>query len=370
MSTEFITKDEPSQSDVGTPQGAEGEIRRDNGHPSPVPHPSLPDAPNALLNDAKPNWAVLGGLRFFLAFIVVVFHLVVMWKPFRGSGLINQFGANSAVCCFLLLSGFSIAHSIKERPDGFLARRFWRIYPVYLTCLCLSLLPLLVWDHEQKTLNGFLLQLPTPWQLFSHVVLLQPLLTRSFYIFNPSWTLGVEWSFYLLAPLFMRLPQRALQILIAVSMGVFTIMSQRVFFSEIGGLIPYAALLWIWLLGFYFVRFPYPYSGFFLMCVPLAILPRFANAPVGDFLWTSTVLLLLLGHKIQLSQRVDRLLLLLGDLSYPLYLIHVCSFTYCYYLFHTTNSYLFLIFAVLCSALVHYGIQVPIKHLKRKTPRI
>jgi peptidoglycan/LPS O-acetylase OafA/YrhL len=277
---------------------------------------------------SKPNWPLLAAWRFVLATIVVVFHLQVMYRStFRGSQFITNLGADHAVLCFLLLSGFSIAHSIKERPQGFIIRRMWRIYPVYLACFLLSLLPFAVWGPLQKTPGGFTLEPPSSFQAVVHLFIGQPLLSRSFRIFNPSWTLGVEWAFYMLAPLFLRAPRKAMQWIISISAIWFMIKVVRVGLPEATGPTPYLSLLWVWLLGFYIVRFDQKNAAFVLICVPLLIIPLYARAAQGAFLWTATVSLVFIGDKILLPTILSKLGQKLGDLSYSLYLIHVSAFT-------------------------------------------
>jgi peptidoglycan/LPS O-acetylase OafA/YrhL len=148
------------------------------------------------MSDAKTNWPLLAAWRFALASIVVVLHLQILWQAdFRGADTIMRFGAGEAVLCFLLLSGFSIGQSIKERPQGFIMRRVWRIYPVYLACLILSILPFVFWGPSQPTLGKYVMEAPSLTQIGVSLFIGQPLLTGAFRMFGPSWTLGVEWLF-------------------------------------------------------------------------------------------------------------------------------------------------------------------------------
>lgn len=322
------------------------------------------------MNESKPNWALLAAWRFVLASIVVVFHLQLMWgATFRGSDSIIKLGADNAVLCFLLLSGFSIGHSIKERPQGFVVRRMWRIYPVYLTCLLLSILPFVLWDKMPVTKLNDALVPPTAPQFLAHLFIGQPLLVRSFNIFGPSWTLGVEWGFYMLAPLFLKMSRLSMRWVIALSAVLFTTMVVRVPLPSISGPMPYLCLLWVWLLGFYIVCFDGKYSSFFLMCAPLAIIPRYAHQPLGAFLWTLTVALIYVGHRINLSPAVARFGQKLGDLSYSLYLIHVCASTYCVYYFHTAAPLPLLLAALAMSMAVHYCVELPVNHYRRVVVR-
>lgn len=322
------------------------------------------------MKDSQINWDLLAAWRFALASIVVVLHLQIVWQAtFRGADTITRFGAGEAVLCFLLLSGFSIGHSIKERPQGFIKRRVWRIYPVYFTCLILSILPFVFWGPSQPTLGRYVMEAPSWFQIAVNLVIGQPLLTHAFRMFGPSWTLGVEWCFYLLAPLFLKASRLTLRWLMGISALLFTLLAAKYELSALTSPIPYLCLLWVWLLGFYIVRFTESNMVVFLMCAPLIIIPRFSHQPQGAFLWTFTVVLIYFGHKVRLSERMAAVARKLGDLSYSLYLVHVCAFTYCYQLFHSANPALMLLCALAMSMAVHYGVELPVKHLQRSVAK-
>ena len=87
-------------------------------------------------------WGSLGWLRFGLAVIVACSHLrgfyaeyVTTWDPAR---ILGSFNGVAAVLGFLLVSGFSICHSLVQKPEGYVRRRFMRIYPLYLVAIVLS----------------------------------------------------------------------------------------------------------------------------------------------------------------------------------------------------------------------------------------
>lgn len=75
---------------------------------------------SALATSSASQWATLSGLRFFLAMVVVLGHFV----RFVGPDTINIFdstdtSSRSAVWGFFVLSGFSIASSLKEGVNSF-----------------------------------------------------------------------------------------------------------------------------------------------------------------------------------------------------------------------------------------------------------
>jgi peptidoglycan/LPS O-acetylase OafA/YrhL len=86
------------------------------------------------------NWALLGGLRFFLAFIVLTAHLG--WYLPKSDPFLkfDKFSPVVAVLGFLLISGFSIAASLNASPKGYYFRRFIRIFPLYIFSISISVL--------------------------------------------------------------------------------------------------------------------------------------------------------------------------------------------------------------------------------------
>lgn len=101
---------------------------------------------------------------------------------------------------FYALSGFLIVRVYHEQlrlDRGWLAKyftnRFARIYPVYFLLLTVAVLV----GHTQGT-----------WTLFANYTLLHALFPATHIVIAPSWSLTVEETFYLLAPVFMLLARR------------------------------------------------------------------------------------------------------------------------------------------------------------------
>ncbi len=173
-----------------------------------------------------PRVHLFESLRGLLAVWVIVHHAVLTsgldsdrW-PFPLS-LFGQGGY--AVDVFIILSGFVIFFLLDNETETygrFITRRVFRLYPVYLTSLLvsaplipfyLSTLKALPWWHPHTSLRiqHFSDTLQYYWaHFFSHVLMLHGLvpdrlLPSSDYAFvGPSWSISLEWQFYLVAPLF------------------------------------------------------------------------------------------------------------------------------------------------------------------------
>ena len=167
----------------------------------------------------------LEGLRGLMSFWVWISHVsTIATLPFdkhTGWGMILANG-EFAVGVFVILSGFviSLALDSPKAPtySGFLIRRGFRLFPIYLLSLYVSVLLLqpsmtalqqLPWDGPrtadrlvifQNTMDYF-------WShLFLHTALLHGIIpdkilpSTSFAFMGQAWSLTLEWQFYLIAP--------------------------------------------------------------------------------------------------------------------------------------------------------------------------
>ena len=168
----------------------------------------------------RDQWKILGGLRFLLAFIVVCGHLF-RFAPkdnainrFFISGA--EFDAVAAVICFLIISGFSIAHSIISKPEGFYFRRVVRIYPLYISAMVLTLVPFWFAGPVIQAYDGQFNQ-PGLANFIANLFFLQTFFADQLSGNGPLWTLAVEVFFYLLAPVFVRMRSWMLLLLVLIS---------------------------------------------------------------------------------------------------------------------------------------------------------
>ena len=164
----------------------------------------------------KQSLAALTGIRFLAAFYVFLFH-VNMRIPFtffhlRIQSIIKQ-GA-IGVNIFFVLSGFILTYSHYQKRIGyvdFIKKRFFRIYPGYITGLLLC----------------FFVSIPT-----LKVFTLDLFMIESYFPANAlqwfgaaAWSVSTEFFFYLLFPSLLRLLLLASQKRLAVLLVCFVLLS-------------------------------------------------------------------------------------------------------------------------------------------------
>lgn len=163
----------------------------------------------------------MGLLRTFYALSVVLYHA---WPA-----AFVFVGGQNAVQCFYIISGFLISYILVERRSyrslgAFYLSRYLRLYPVYILVAALSLAALLA-VHERSFLHVYqdspagavallvfsnLFLFGQDWVMFcavqNHALVLvtnfnhSEVLLWQGQIIHPSWTLGIELSFYAIAP--------------------------------------------------------------------------------------------------------------------------------------------------------------------------
>jgi peptidoglycan/LPS O-acetylase OafA/YrhL len=180
----------------------------------------------------EPRGAVpaLDGVRGIAIFMVVLFHAA---EPFRtaGSPLLPVFGLDlsaplqvgwAGVNLFFVLSGFLITRQLIRHSHDlgsmggigrYLAKRWLRIVPLYLTVLFAAVLELtpghVVSAEHLRFRVGY------------HLLFLQDYLPSD--ILGPFWSLGVEEKFYLIMPvlllvlLALKIPRRQVTLLIGLA---------------------------------------------------------------------------------------------------------------------------------------------------------
>ncbi|HSY61345.1 MAG TPA: acyltransferase [Cytophaga sp.] len=294
------------------------------------------------------NWDYLSITRFFLAFIVFSGHLSGHIEESGILKYITLFGSFEAIIGFLLISGFSIGKSILKNQDQYFIRRAQRIYPVYLSSMILH----------------FVL-FPVPLTpefigvLFINVLFLNQFLIDTSYV-GPAWSLALEVWLYSLAPFFLKLSYKILLIIIYVSFFfycLYTCCRSLFHWPYYAGTmfgINVVLLSFIWIAGFVLAVFKENKTKIMLHIAFIFIAHfglvfliqagfRFKNHELAVFLKKDLInyifrlaclgiiyYVVLFNHRLpELSIRAKKVFNFLGNISYPLYLIHLSIIEFC-----------------------------------------
>jgi len=296
------------------------------------------------MKDKEFNWEILAFTRFLLAFIVLIGHL----SKFTDIGVFkyyNFLGSFEAILGFLLISGLSIGKSISRNKKSYFKRRMQRIYPVYLSSIAL----VVILFTQPFSINYVAV-------ILLNVLFLNQALTTSSLV-GPAWTLAVEVWLYALAPVFLKLSLKQLYAIIYISFICYCLYTcgrslyHWNYYSGTTYGINLILLAFIWVAGFALAIFPndkkniainiglilaahigltiliqagYRYKNHELDLLVSEDIPRFV-ARMLCLTWVYMVVIY--NHRIpSFSSMTTRIFNLLGNISYPLYLIHSSIF--------------------------------------------
>lgn len=317
----------------------------------------------ATFADSKPHYALLDGLRGVAALLVVCYH-VFEGYAFAGGGIITTLNhAHLAVDFFFMLSGFVVGYAYDDRLGsslslrGFFRRRLIRLHPLVMLGAVLGTVTFCLggatqWDGSEVSILRILAALVCG-------MLLIPAWPGSgadvrgngemFSLNGPSWSLFFEYIGNLLYALFLRLlPTRILA-------GLAILLGSGLLWFGAADVMGYGSIGVGWSLGGLnfpggLLRLLFPFcTGLLLARLPLrgqvrgafwlcsaALVVLFAvpyvpgNAPVCiNGLYESACVvfvfpaLILLGASGRTTDAFStRACRLLGDLSFPLYVVH------------------------------------------------
>lgn len=318
-------------------------------------------------------WSLLALLRFALAFIVAVNHLGeqveldwLAWVP--------RLGAFEAVLGFLLISGYSVGTSYLKSPQGFYTRRCKRLYPVYLAALAITL-----WVSPPVFNASF------GFALVVNLLFLNQMLIATSLV-GPAWSLSLEFWLYALIPLLNRCSDLRLRQLAWLSFGLYVAYTigrtlfHWPYYSGLSWGLNVPLLAYVWLCGFRLAKFGARRAlvltdiglllgGHLFLAVLIQLGFRIKHDATMQF-WTED----LVGYgaealtlmvvwwifcnrvKPGMGGERSRWMLWMGDVSYPLYLIHIPVFMVC--VAAGVRSALVLVLgAVAAAALVHGAVE-------------
>lgn len=292
-------------------------------------------------------------LRFFAAFWVLGFHTIPRaaddgaWNAFWGRGWMG-------VTFFFVLSGFILAYTYGATATTVDRRQFWvarvaRVYPLYLFALLFSIPQLWHTVGEFGTQGEVVSGARLAGIVVSSLAMLQAWVDSWVCVWNcPSWSLSVEAFFYALFPFLLpliatRMGRRFLLIGTIAGLGISLSASSG---AAVGALAQEASmsslnplarlpefLLGLWLGGVYLARRPS-----WTLAMPLALAAGCATVALA--VWSgmhpafhaphlvAAPLFALIVWAVAASPNPSRGLLafaplvLLGESSYALYLLH------------------------------------------------
>jgi peptidoglycan/LPS O-acetylase OafA/YrhL len=221
-------------------------------------------------------------------------------------------------------------------------RRALRLYPIYCAAIVLEYI-----SQPQSLTVAFLVILAL------NILFLNQALTTTSYV-GPAWSLSLEFWLYGLTPLFCRWPIRRLKWLIAASFAFYFFYTCGrsllgfPYYSGLGFGLVLPALAFMWISGLCLALRPQSHArilrgigGLMGAYVSLEIalkfayrvknhhIPEFFSADLGEIAVRAFTLILvwsafkILFTAAQEDCRRSRFLTTLGDVSFPLYLIHV-----------------------------------------------
>ena len=314
----------------------------------------------AAFADTKPHYDLLDGLRGVAALMVIFYHV---FEAFATSPIDQRFNHGYlAVDFFFILSGFVIGYAYDDRwktmtTKDFIKRRLIRLHPMVVLGAVLGVIAFCIqgcekWDGTQVSISMVMLALLINLFLIPAVPGSGPEIRGNgeMYPLNgPSWSLFFEYIGNIMYALFIRRMSTkaltALVVLAGIGLASFAIFN----FSGAGHLgVGWTMEEYNLIGGFLRVLFSFsigllmsrvfktiPVKGAFWICslaiVVLLSMPYVGN---GEALWMNGIydsvcailifpMLVYLGASGKTTDKHSaRICKFLGDISYPLYMVH------------------------------------------------
>ena len=332
--------------------------------------------PVAKSSDSKDLWAILAGLRGLFALIVLATHVDQFVPHVHWLKPLVHLNGFAAVLGFFVVSGYSIAHSIELSRKGFYTRRAQRIYPLYLLSYLLALLPFYLVGHVLPSVPGVHIYGPPSMKNdLCNLFFLNGFVSDRFLTNAPMWTLSIEISYYVLAPIFWRLPSMALLGIIGISGGLYYMHDHFHInlMMDVKHGMPAAMLLWAWLSGFLFYRHRTNWwAQVGLIAIGTYLLSRFCQGDLDYAIVTYAVsmFVIITAPNLALTERWRKWLSYSGEISYPLYILHYPTLIWLAALGVHRSTIPYLIAPVIVSVAAYHLVDVPLRVRRRKRPVI
>lgn len=319
-------------------------------------------------------WSITSALRFFFSIIVACCHLTWFLETPSIWLRLSAFDGFTAVVGFLLISGFSIARSLQRDKTGFYLRRMARIYPVYALTIAFGFILPRIFDGTLSAPMRDAIA-PTFSSTGLNLFFLQGFIAPYISTVPPVWTLSIEVLFYLFAPLFFTMRNQYLVGIVLASGTAFiaTRWLDLPYFSMMQWGLGAALLAWPWLLGFILGM---QEQSKFRRYLPYTVAFSFAllmTKSGGGRLWPISLALVFLAFRCEgsfieknLHPRIQKISKFLGDLSYPIYLIHMPLFWCLCELNCPSIAAIFIFILLITSAAIHLFFERPVNQLIKK----
>lgn len=323
---------------------------------------------SAAFADSKPHYELLDGLRGVAALLVIWYHI---FEGFATSPIDQRFNHGyMAVDFFFILSGFVIGYAYDDRwkrmkIKDFFKRRLIRLHPMVVLGALLGAITYCIqgcekWDGSQVSISMVLLALLLNLFLIPAVPATGPEVRGNgeMYPLNgPSWSLFFEYIGNIMYALFIRrLSTKALTVLVAlagIALASFAIFNFSGYghlgvgwtladYNLIGG---FLRVLFSFSMGLLMSRVfkPVKVRGAFWICsfaiAVLLAMPYIGNgeAPWMNGVYDSVCAIVIFPMIVYLGasgkttdKRSAQICTFLGNISYPLYVVHY-PFMYLFY---------------------------------------
>lgn len=369
----------------------------------------------------------VGGFRLLFAVAVIMSHSGSIF----GYTLLN---GDIAVESFFIISGFYMALILTKKYTGkgsyklFISNRLLRLYPIYWFILgvavVLSIITLL-WLHHSFLLTTYIqnwniINIQTKffliisnififfqdWILFFdfnpstgslvftwNSKILHPLLGQNFLFIPQAWTIGIELSFYLIAPFIVKLRSRDISLIIIASILIKILLYYLGLFGGPWNYYFFLTELALFLVGILCYRLHENIAinettfsiiavninkkiiyclVFFLICFTIFYnnIPNWI-IPVGCEYWGYLLVFsmaLPFLFKLTKDSSLDRSI---GELSYPVYISHwllisLAGYTFGRYVNPDINNIVLILVCIIVSIGLNYFIQSPIDRYRQK----
>lgn len=316
--------------------------------------------------DTKPHYQLLDALRGVASLLVLLYHI---FEGFATTPIDQHFNHGYlAVDFFFILSGFVMSYAYDDRwgkmtIGGFFKRRLIRLHPMVILGAVFGVITFCIqgaeqWDHTKVATSAIMISLLMAMFLLPAAPGTRPEVRGNGEMFplnGPSWSLFFEYIGNILYALLIRkLSTKALKvvvILLGLGLAVFAIFNGSGYGhlgvgwtmadnNLIGG---FLRMFFSYSMGMLISRNfkPMKVRGAFWKCTLLLVsimaIPHIGNE---NNLWMNGIydtfcvvivfpLVVYLGASGKI-ERNSRLSKFLGDISYPLYIIHY-PFMYLYY---------------------------------------